>query len=639
MNMFLDLILHFNIASLFIFAITIFYVVYRKSYKAYSSLTFLIINILYIVICILDLLVSSNIGLPILPKKIFMFAYFYIKYIASIIFVIYLLLITNSIDILKNKLRIIIFLIPFIITTAYLISNIFTGQIYYFDGDSYIRGNFIFLFYGLCFIYVLFGIVWILRFIKMFRPTEVFAILSVYFLSIVALIIQYFNGDILIEILFSSLSFLLLSITIEKSSMIVDPKTGLKNKNQFVNRVFVSFKRKKEIGLVLIYIKNLSLIYEKYNYDIATTMIKKMIFKLSKVYLDKLYYESYSIDTGVIGLITLDFNDANKLVNLINETLMGTNFSQVGFNMDYLLCVSRLPLDFKNLDDFYNFQSDFIYRVDFDKEIINISELKKEPKYEVLFNLDNIIEKAIDNKDIIIEYQPIYNTKEKKYTTIEAFVRINDDKYGLLEANQFISYAEKKGLIYNLDMLIIENVYSNYKKLLEDTLVNHITINISAHTLLNDEFLKELKKLEDKYSIEKNKVYFEIKERDKSTFIPKAFEIIKKMMSFGYLFSLDNFGIGCMPVGNLAKVPFVGVKFDKSFSKDIKSDETRIIIEDTIKLFNKLDKKSVCTGIENSDDAMAVEKLKPDYLQGYYYSKPLRLEELIQFLKIKNFNI
>ncbi len=421
--------------------------------------------------------------------------------------------------------------------------------------------------------------------------------------------------------------------------MIVDPKTGLKNKNQFVNRVFVSFKRKKEIGLVLIYIKNLSLIYEKYNYDIATTMIKKMIFKLSKVYLDKLYYESYSIDTGVIGLITLDFNDANKLVNLINETLIGTNFSQVGFNMDYLLCVSRLPFDFKNLDDFYNFQSDFIYRVDFDKEIINISELKKDPKYEVLFNLDNIIEKAIDNKDIIIEYQPIYNTKEKKYTTIEAFVRINDDKYGLLEANQFISYAEKKGLIYNLDMLIIENVYSNYKKLLEDTLVNHITINISAHTLLNDEFLKELKKLEDKYSIEKNKVYFEIKERDKSTFIPKAFEIIKKMMSFGYLFSLDNFGIGCMPVGNLAKVPFVGVKFDKSFSKDIKSDETRIIIEDTIKLFNKLDKKSVCTGIENSDDAMAVEKLKPDYLQGYYYSKPLRLEELIQFLKIKNFNI
>jgi EAL domain-containing protein (putative c-di-GMP-specific phosphodiesterase class I) len=111
------------------------------------------------------------------------------------------------------------------------------------------------------------------------------------------------------------------------------------------------------------------------------------------------------------------------------------------------------------------------------------------------------------------------------------------------------------------------------------------------------------------------------------------------MMSFGYLFSLDNFGIGCMPVGNLAKVPFVGVKFDKSFSKDIKSDETRIIIEDTIKLFNKLDKKSVCTGIENSDDAMAVEKLKPDYLQGYYYSKPLRLEELIQFLKINNFNI
>ena len=82
-----------------------------------------------------------------------------------------------------------------------------------------------------------------------------------------------------------------------------------------------------------------------------------------------------------------------------------------------------------------------------------------------------------------------------------------------------------------------------------------------------------------------------------------------------------------------------GREFYIESQKVTQPDETRIIIEDTIKLFNKLDKKSVCTGIENSDDAMAVEKLKPDYLQGYYYSKPLRLEELIQFLKIKNFNI
>ena len=108
------------------------------------------------------------------------------------------------------------------------------------------------------------------------------------------------------------------------------------------------------------------------------------------------------------------------------------------------------------------------------------------------------------------------------------------------------------------------------------------------------------------------------------------------MMKRGYLFSLDNYGIGCMPVDNLAKVPFLNVKFDNTFAKSSENKETCVVIDNTIKLLKNLDKTATCAGIETEDEAKAFEELCPDFVQGFYYSMPLTIEELIKFLKENN---
>lgn len=633
--MFLDLVLHFNIASLFIFAITIFYIVYRKNYKSRSSRLFLIINLVYLLVCLLDIFVSGNM-LPINVKKAFMFFYYFFKYFASILFLLYIIIITNSGDMIRNTRNAIVFSIPFVITVGFLISNIYTGHIYYFEGDTYYRGDLIFVFYGLSFLYVLLGFIWIIRFHKVFDLSELFAISSVYILSIAALIIQYFSPDVLIEILSSSLGFLLLNVTVERSQLIMDPKTGLKNRNNFDRIIYTIFKRKRNSGLIIFYVNNYSVLYEKYSYDVAVKKIRGMLQLLSRLVLD-IQYDCYYLGSGIVSIITKRSKDASILAERISERINNSTSDRIAFNINYLLCVADLPLDFESIDEMEKFIYDFHDYLETSNKVVSIADIKDDKRFHALFSLDKILDRVIDNKEISIEFQPVYNTVLKKFTAIEAFARIDEPSFGLMNAKSFISFAEKKDKIYDIDMLVIESVYKYFHNNdLSKYGVTVIAINISPQTLVNQNFIRELSKLEMLYDIDKKNIVFEIKERENNTFNKTAFDNILAMMNDGYSFSLDNFGIGCIPIENLALVPFANVKFDSTFVEKLDNKDTYVVIDNTIKLFKKLNKNSVCSGIETEEEAKKFEALNPDYIQGYYYSRPLSFDNLIKFLKENN---
>ncbi len=634
--MFLDVILHFDMAALFIFAIIIFYVIYRKLYKAYSSFVFLLINILYFVLCSVDIIVSSNIIPNLYVNEALMFIYYLLKYQISIVYLLYLIVITHSEDLIRNKRVGIPFSIPFIVTFGYLISNLFTGQIYYFNSSGeYFRGDYIFLFYGLSFVYVLIGIIWLIYNAKMFVFSDIFALSSVYVFSIAALVIQYFFKDVVIEILATSLSMLLLSSTVERSRFVVDPRTGLKNNNNFAGIVFSSFKRKKEVGVVLFYIKNYLAIYDKYRYDVAIRNSRILSSYLSKAFVDKYKYDCYYLNGGIYAFVTEPKNIEEFSLSL-NQLLESTYDKKVDFNINYVICNTIIPNDFSNQNEFDHFVYSFVDSVNTNKKVISVADIKKNNNNQ-LINLDLILDRAIVNKEIVVEYQPLYELSERKFTVVEALARINDPEFGIINADNFISYAEKKDRIYELDMAIIDRVYDFYSTVdFDDMGLKCISINLSVQTLCNKNFHEDLKLLELKYGVKKRKIYFEIKERERTTFNQNAFDSIKALMDEGYLFSLDNYGIGCMPIDNLAKVPFVNVKFDTTFAKACVNKDTCIVIGNTIKLFKNLNKVSICAGVDDEESAKILEGLNPDYVQGFYYSRPLSLDNLVAFLMKHN---
>ncbi len=629
--MFLVPILHFNIAALFIFAIIIFYVIYRKLYKSHSSSIFLIINILYFIICVVDLFVSSE-RLNLTMNKILMFVYYLLKYQVSIVYLLYLFVITHSEDIIRKKKISILFSIPFIITVGFLVSNIFTGYIYTYESGVYDRGPYILVFYGLTFVYVAIGLLWLIYTRKMFDFSDLFALFSVYVLSIGALLIQLFYPNVLIEMLSTSLAMLLLSSTVERSQFIVDQKTGLKNKVNFDRIAYCAFRRKRVEGIVLFHIKNYAIIYEKYRYDEALRNSKILSSNLCKEFIDQYKYDCYYLDGGIYAFV-MKASDVKGFAKKLSEFIQKTYDKKVDFNIDYSICSAVIPSDFISFDEFNHFIYTYTDSINSSSRLIDISEIKDSFKNHRIMNLDEILDRVIEEKSIMVEFQPVYELSEKKYTIIEALARINDPDYGVINAENFITYAEKRDKIYDIDMQIIDKVYAFYSGVnFDDLELKCVSINISAQTLCNKNFIEDLKMLELKYGVKKRKIYFEVKERERVSFKQYAFDTIRAMMEEGYLFSLDNYGIGCMPVENLAKVPFVGVKFDNTFAKSCKNKETCVVIDNTIKLFRNLNKVSMCAGVEDEISAKILEELQPDFIQGYYYSKPLPLDSLVAFL-------
>lgn len=634
--MLLENIVDFNYAALIIFIMTAFYVVYRKVYKAYSSQLFLLIVISYAIITLLDILVSTNI-LPEIPLKVLMFAYYLLKYLVSIVFVLYIITLTNSRVILKKISAKIIFSIPCLITVAFLIVNIFTGSIYYFEGTTYYRGDLIFVFYGLSFVYVIFGLIWLTYNCRLFSKTENFALYSVYVFSLAALFTQYFKDEILIEMLATSISFLLLNITVERSQMVVDIKTGLKNKPIFKRTINSMFKRKDSHGLVVFYIRNYLVLYDRFEYKEALKKLRYFSDVLSKILILDFKYDTYYLENGLFGLIVNDYEETKRFATRLNSAIIKEIETMNLFNIQYTLCSVDIINDFKMASDFHNFMFNFADSVTYDKTVISIDDIKRDVKHNILIKLDDILDKVITNKDIGVEFQPIYDFSEKKYTAIEALARIDDKELGIINADNFVPYAEKKAKMYQIDMIILEKVFSLYRKnKMEMKGIKHLTINLSIQTIANQTFINDLLRLERENNIDKSIIVFEIKERDDVAFDKYDYAAIETLRRLGYALSLDNYGVGCLPVSSLAKVPFTNVKFDNLLSSHCADKDTYIVLDNTVKLFNKLNRKTIFAGVEDEKTAQVIETLKPNYAQGFYYSRPLDLKDLIIFLKKHN---
>ena len=628
-------IIDFNIAAAFIFVMISFYIIYRKVYKSYSSRLFLLITVLYFFITVIDIFNSIE-GFNPMAYKVLMFIYYVVKYLVAIIYLLYIILVTNTKGMLKTLRSKIILSIPFVVTIAFLIENLFTGNIYYFIGADYYRGNYIFVFYGLSFIYVAIGVVWLLLNFKVFSKSENVALFSVYAVSILALIIQYFYPKVLIEMLSTSLAILLLNITVERSQIIVDQKTGLKNKSNFKRTINSIFKRKEPHGLVIFYISNYLVLYEKFDYNEAFKQLRYFSSVLSRILIDDISYDTYYLENGLFGLITNDKDDAKRLANRLNSAIIREYDNKVIFNIHYVLCSSIIPEDFRSVNEFHEFMFNF-GDSQYEKRVISVDEIKADVKHNIIIKLDDILDNVINNHDIIVEFQPIYNLNEKKFTVVEALARIIDNDLGIISADNFVPYAEKKDKMYEIDMIILEKVFNTYNMHKVDFIgIELVTINLSIQTISNPDFLSDLIRLERKYGIDKRMLAFEIKEREDVAFDKYDYAAITNLRNNGYSLSLDNYGVGCMPVDSLAKVPFANVKFDNIFGGSCHDKDTYVILDNTIKLFRKLNKLSVCAGVEDEKAANAIESLNPDYVQGFYYSMPLELEDLIKFLKNKN---
>ncbi|MEK5333287.1 sensor domain-containing protein [Lysinibacillus sp. FSL W8-0992] len=248
--------------------------------------------------------------------------------------------------------------------------------------------------------------------------------------------------------------------------------------------------------------------------------------------------------------------------------------------------------------------------------------------------LDSELRRAIENREFELHFQPKITVENEHIQGLEALVRWNNERLGFVSPAEFIPYAEETGLIIPLSEVIIEMACEAAIKLQQFGRKIPIAINISSIHFKQQNFLESIQTILERYNTSANNFEIEVTER---TVMNSASETVSKLVrlkQLGFKISIDDFGTGYSSLSYLVRFPLDCLKIDRSFIQHISSlDEKQAVVDAIIQMSHRLKMKVVAEGVEQAQQVDILRKMNCDIIQGYYYSKPLPLPELLEYIE------
>ncbi|WP_341302402.1 EAL domain-containing protein [Lysinibacillus sp. FSL H8-0500] len=248
--------------------------------------------------------------------------------------------------------------------------------------------------------------------------------------------------------------------------------------------------------------------------------------------------------------------------------------------------------------------------------------------------LDTELRKAIESREFELYFQPKVTMEDEQIQGLEALVRWRNDKLGFVSPGEFIPYAEETGLIIPLSEAIIEKACEAVIQMQQSGWKIPVAINISSIHFKQQNFLESVQAILERYNMPASNFEIEVTER---TVMNSANETVSKLVrlkQLGFKISIDDFGTGYSSLSYLVRFPLDCLKIDRSFIQHIGSlDEKQAVVDAIIQMSHRLKMKVVAEGVEQAQQVDILRKMKCDIIQGYYYSKPLPLNELMEFME------
>ena len=246
----------------------------------------------------------------------------------------------------------------------------------------------------------------------------------------------------------------------------------------------------------------------------------------------------------------------------------------------------------------------------------------------ILSNLD----RALAEKWVKVYYQPIVRAITGKVCDEEALARWIDPVKGLLSPADFIPTLEDAGLIYKLDLYVLEQTLEKIQRQAVSNLyvVPH-SINLSRADFDVCDIVEEIRKRVDAAGVSRDRITIEITESVIGSDFDFMKEQIARFQALGFPVWMDDFGSGYSSLDVLQSIKFDLIKFDMSFMRKLdESDSGRIILTELMKMASALGVDTVCEGVETEKQAHFLQEIGCSKLQGFYYCKAIPPEEIVE---------
>ena len=245
------------------------------------------------------------------------------------------------------------------------------------------------------------------------------------------------------------------------------------------------------------------------------------------------------------------------------------------------------------------------------------------------------IDRAVAEKWIQVYLQPIVRSVNGQTCDVEALARWIDPNKGFLSPAEFIPALEDAGLIWKLDLCMVDQVLEAIRTQTADgfAIIPH-SINLSRVDFNACDIVEEIRKRVDAAGVPRDRITIEITESAIGRDIGFMKEQVERFRKYGFPVWMDDFGSGYSSLNVLQSIRFDLIKFDMSFMREFnESEDAKILLTELMRMATSLGVDTVCEGVETEEQVRFLQEIGCSKLQGFYFSKPLSFESIREMFR------
>lgn len=255
-------------------------------------------------------------------------------------------------------------------------------------------------------------------------------------------------------------------------------------------------------------------------------------------------------------------------------------------------------------------------------------------------SLERELRRAYYDGTLTVHYQPQFDISSGEISGAEALMRWTHPTIGVISPTEFIPLAEDSGLIIDLGEWVIEQACKDLRIILDKGLhPGPVSINVSALQLRESGFRRAIMGPVRRYEIHPGYMQLEVTETAVAQNKDTAIALLESLRSDGVRVAIDDFGTGYSSLSYLQQMPFDVIKIDKSFIEKIGTGATsNNICRTIIRMAEELGKRSIAEGVETLEQLEFLQRNGCDFVQGFYYSRPLSPDQFLDFVDKQDFH-
>ena len=625
----------FYVCALLICGTCLFYTIFRKRVARLQNKLYLLMLSIVILNSVCDIIAAVAENYSLVSNSAFLvvgisnFLYFTVHALLAPSLLFYVCCVNGMYTRLSIRRRI-IYLLPCFVTVFFTLTNPLMHWVYYYDENRAFQRNWAeMFFYVVAAVYLVGSVVYLLWFWNAITRRRRIALTGAFVIVISSVMLQLLFIDVKSELLGEAMGLLFLLLIVENEDDRLDADTNTYNRKGFLLDIRNFIMTKQTFHVFVINVVNVDIV-RRLTGSSSTQTLARLVATYFRTLVPpyQIYHTSYS--TFAL-LYTGDKKGADALAKKLEQ-----HFNESWSCLDISIMLNAVIL-YASVPDEMKTSNEILLMLDSPFPKSSAGEVLHGSSLNYLIrraDVESALHTGIAEHHFEVYYQPIYRLDDLSLHGAEALLRLKDPALGFIPPDEFIPVAEQIGVIDKIGDFVLHEVCRFLQSgIPQEKGMECIHVNLSVIQCMMPGFTEHILSLIDGYGVSHSLINFEITETLAASDYQTLAHVVSDLQAQGFHFSMDDYGTGYSNMQSIFELSFDVVKIDKSILWGAQSGSTgKAILENSARMIRQIGKQIVVEGVETEEQIEMLRVIGVDYLQGYYFSKPIPREMLIKFL-------